>query len=115
MIKELQGIFYPPSTKLLVIATKFYWAKRILVSVRVEALKVGLRQYIEGFMPKGRQALRLVPCFLIKGEHQPNEAQKALMDAKRAKYNDKIPSIVGLHAAARMLRLRTFPANYMCA
>jgi hypothetical protein len=40
-------------------------------------------------------------CFKIKGQWKPNDAKAALADAKLAGTTDKIPSLVGLRAAAK--------------
>jgi len=102
--KDPQGIFYPQSTKLLVIIAKttqtrelyFPFELRLEGSLNVDIHDPGIFQRIIHLLAAG-------DCwrFTIKGQFNHGEAKMALEDAHHARKNKQIPSMIGLRAAAR--------------
>jgi len=103
--KDPNGIFYPQSTNLLVIVKKatdkneiwFPFELRLLWDLKFELR--GFRQKVDRWV--SRVDKHDGWSFRIAGQYKPADAQKALEDSKHAERNDKIPSLVGLRAAAR--------------
>jgi len=103
--EDPHGIFYPRNTNLFVVIKKttdkneiwFPFELRLLWDLKVD---------IRGFRRRMDRWVSRVDkhdgwSFHIAGQHKPADAQKALEDAKGAERDDKIPSLVGLRAAAR--------------
>jgi len=105
--KDSNGVFYPRTTKLLVIVAKqsngnrrsFPFELRIEKEMKVTIHHFGMLDRIARLLagPKTYDSW----CFKIKAPYSPSAAQEALYDARRAHNNNISPSIVGLHAAVK--------------
>jgi hypothetical protein len=105
--KDSKGIFYPSTTKLLVIVAKhpdgprksFPFELRLEKEMRVAVHHIGMVARVTRFLERPKTADSW--CFKIKAPYSPCCAKEALADAQHADSNKQLPSIVGLHAAAK--------------
>ena len=101
--EDAKGIFYPPCVNLLVIVEKRPTNKReswFPFKLNLEwTLKVGIHKHFQSpFDLEPWPDRHAGWCFQIKGEWEPNTAQRAIEDAKTS---DAMLSVVGLHAAVK--------------
>lgn len=101
--EDAKGIFYPPCVNLLVIVEKKSTNKCeswFPFKLNLEwTPKVGIHKRFRPWFDVGPWPDRHAGwCFQIKGQWNPNTAQRALDDAKT---RNATPSVVGLHAAVK--------------
>lgn len=107
--KDSNGIFYPRTTKLLVIVAKphhpegrrrsFPFELRLEKEMRVAIHHVSIINRIMRFLETYQKDDSW--CFKIHAPYNATAAKEALADARYADGYKKSPSIVGLHAAAK--------------